>query len=241
MSGAISRRREQYLTGDIASPVDYLCRAVRIPNDENIIAAVNAALLSLTRAHNWREFGTVDVDATLPLMQVLFYEYLDSSVCMIGAIFPYVTAQPPAHALPCDGSQHQRLEYPRLYDALDSQYIVDADHFVTPDLRGRTVIGAGTGPSLTSRTPGEVGGTETHTLTVDEMPGHSHTSSPHSHTEIIAVATLINGGVEAPASAATPSAGTTGATAVTIDSTGGGEEHNNMPPFVALTYCMVAR
>ena len=44
----------------------------------------------------------------------------------------------------------------------------------TPDLRGRTIIGSGTGTGLTARTVGQTGGAETHQLTIEEMPPHGH-------------------------------------------------------------------
>lgn len=44
----------------------------------------------------------------------------------------------------------------------------------TPDLRGRTIIGTGQGTSMTNRTLGAIGGGETHKLTILEMPAHSH-------------------------------------------------------------------
>lgn len=47
--------------------------------------------------------------------------------------------------------------------------------FALPDLRGRVVMHPGTGPGLTPRVQGEVGGTETNTLTVGQLPPHSHT------------------------------------------------------------------
>jgi microcystin-dependent protein len=46
-----------------------------------------------------------------------------------------------------------------------------------PDLRGRTAIGPGHGPGLTSRREGQKGGTEYNILTVAEMPSHNHALS----------------------------------------------------------------
>ena len=46
--------------------------------------------------------------------------------------------------------------------------------FGLPDLRGRTVVGAGQGPGLSEYALGEVAGGETNTLTVGQMPAHTH-------------------------------------------------------------------
>jgi microcystin-dependent protein len=46
--------------------------------------------------------------------------------------------------------------------------------FMLPDLRGRVAIGAGQGPGLTMRTLGQMGGSPSASLTVAEMPAHTH-------------------------------------------------------------------
>jgi microcystin-dependent protein len=100
-------------------------------------------------------------------------------------------------------------------------------------------------------------------------PPHSHTSVPHSHTESAAAPLVTTVGLEPPEPTALPAPGVTGpstviinpATAiinaatigidqttatideetVVIDDSGAGEAHENMPPFVALPYCIVAK
>lgn len=60
-----------------------------------------------------------------------------------------------------------------------------------PDLRGRTVIGAGTGQAnylgdtnsaLTNRVIATANGRETHTISISEMPSHNHGGGSHTHT-----------------------------------------------------------
>jgi microcystin-dependent protein len=46
--------------------------------------------------------------------------------------------------------------------------------FALPDLRGRTIVGVGTGPGLSSYSLGEVTGVETTALTIGQMPVHVH-------------------------------------------------------------------
>jgi microcystin-dependent protein len=46
--------------------------------------------------------------------------------------------------------------------------------FALPDLRGRTVVGQGTGPGLSSYVLGQVGGTENTTINMSQMPAHVH-------------------------------------------------------------------
>jgi len=58
---------------------------------------------------------------------------------------------------------------------------------ITPDLRGRFVVGAGQGSGLSNRNVNDRGGVETVTLTTGQLPAHNHTfsgttSSDGAHT-----------------------------------------------------------
>jgi microcystin-dependent protein len=49
--------------------------------------------------------------------------------------------------------------------------------FALPNLSGRSAIGTGQGPGLSNIALGEVAGTETTTLTINNMPAHNHTAT----------------------------------------------------------------
>lgn len=90
----------------------------------------------------------------------------------------------------------------------------------TPDLRDKFVVGAGSGYAV-----GATGGEATHVLTIDEMPSHSHN---------------IRAGNEL---GQDPWAGVKwvfGQKDVyqSTESAGGGQAHNNLPPYYALAYIM---
>lgn len=216
----------KWLTPD-APASGFICRTLRIPDSEDFLSIVNGALLQLGYASQFEPFGALTPDETAEYFQQMFEDYGQSEACMIGAIIAYATANPPANSLACDGASYDRVDYPALYAALDDAFLLDADTFIVPDLRGRTVIGTGTGSGLSARSMGDSAGAERITLSTDEIPSHSHGES-------IAVPTLINGGLEAPASSATPGSGTTG-------SAGGGASHDNMMPYFALRYAIIAR
>jgi len=46
--------------------------------------------------------------------------------------------------------------------------------FGLPDLRGRTIVGVGQGPGLSTYSLGQIGGAETETLNINTMPAHVH-------------------------------------------------------------------
>lgn len=249
--------RLAWLTSGVPTPNDYICRTLRIPNDVNFIANVNGALLSLTEANNWELFGAMTVEETTRAMLIMYEEYSEGSVCMIGAILPYATSDTPNHTLPCDGSTHNRVDYPRLYDRLDAVYIIDDDTFKTPDLRGRAIIGTGEGTGLTARNMGDFGGEEVHVLTEAELAQHAHTTQDHTHTDaghthFVPIPTFlaIEPGeaptytpVGVPVGGQISSIGNANiiASNVAVNSVGGDDGHENMQPFHAIRYCIVAR
>lgn len=170
----------------------------------------------------------------------------DEVLSSVGWLMPYITASPPGGCLPANGSSYLREDYPDLYAALDSAFITDADNFTTPDLRGRAAIGAGEGDDLTERFVGEDGGEEAHQLTASEMPSHSHTviDPGHSHTLTDRRVFGPSGGSYAPTAGPytwvfepVTSSATTG---ITLGSAGSDGAHNNMMPFLAVNWCVVA-
>jgi hypothetical protein len=97
-----------------------------------------------------------------------------------------------------------------------------------PDLRGRFILGANTATNnntgYSKNEMNATGGSETHTLTVEEIPSHDHGFS-------------VGGGRGGNNGAKDGYGGTNGFAQVTFK-TGGGKPHNNMPPYYALAYIM---
>jgi microcystin-dependent protein len=156
---------------------------------------------------------------------------------LIGLIFPVITANLPSNALACDGSSYLRVDYPALYAALDPAFIVDADIFTVPDLRGLTVIGAS--PAFPV---GSAGGAEEVMLTEAQMPTHTHEPVPHQHTLGAGITILAIAPGEAPVQTPNiPFTDLTGFASAEVLPSGGSEAHTNMQPYISLRYAVVAR
>jgi microcystin-dependent protein len=100
--------------------------------------------------------------------------------------------------------------------------------FRLPDCRGRSIIGVGQGTSLTNRTRGQKGGTETHTLSIAQIPSHNHPIDMNI------------AGYDGGASAWAFFGNAFGPSHPSYDGpvkfTGGGQAHNIMHPWLALNY-----
>ncbi len=113
--------------------------------------------------------------------------------------------------------------------------------FALPDLRGRSVIHTGTGPSLSPFPIGQKGGAETVTLNASQSPPHTHPATLHAQSAADADAPA--GNVPAPSendiySSAAPDV-TMRAGAVTVENnTGGGQPFNIRDPFLTMRWCV---
>lgn len=75
----------------------------------------------------------------------------------------------------CDGQLLAVSQNDALFSLLGTIYGGDGrTTFGLPDLRGRIPIHAGTGPGLSPRRLGAKGGTEQETITVNQLPSHTH-------------------------------------------------------------------
>jgi microcystin-dependent protein len=90
--------------------------------------------------------------------------------------------------LVCDGRSLSRETYSELFDIIGTTYGSNSGTtFNLPDCRGRVLGASGSGSGLTGRSAGTLLGTETHTMTTNQMPTHTHTGTTssdglHAHT-----------------------------------------------------------
>jgi len=126
----------------------------------------------------------------------------------------------------CNGARLERAEFAELFDVIGVTFgAPDSGSFNLPDLRGRVVVGAGSGDGVRERKLGDAGGEEEHTLTVSEMPRHDHKLDNFRNDKQDDYGF---GGSERNLYVDTGSVATTGA--------GADQPHNNMPPFLVVSY-----
>lgn len=99
-------------------------------------------------------------------------------------------------------------------------YLCDGD-YGTPDLRGKFILGKSNIDNI-----GDTNGEETHVLTIDELPSHSHTIL---NAFVGGNLNGYSGGGNSFAQNIAPPQ---------TDPTGNNKPHNNMPPFYVLAYIM---
>ncbi|MFA5328471.1 MAG: tail fiber protein [Prolixibacteraceae bacterium] len=107
-------------------------------------------------------------------------------------------------------------------------------NFALPDLRGRAPIHNGSGHTL-----GERGGEQAHTLSIAELPTHTHVvnlSDNAGSPNFNGTNMLSNSGDEKRFT----SEGTnlSAMSSQTVGNTGGSQAHLNMQPFLALSFCI---
>ena len=85
----------------------------------------------------------------------------------------------------CDGRSLSRTEYPELFETIGTTFgAIDSNTFKLPDARGRIMAAAGATPQ---QALGSVRGAESTTLTLNNLPAHTHSgttdaSGSHTHT-----------------------------------------------------------
>ncbi len=136
----------------------------------------------------------------------------------------------------CDGQLLAISQNDALFSLLGTVYGGDGrTTFGLPDMRGRLSVHAGTGPGLSSRRLGAKSGVEKVTLTVNQLPSHTHayqgsTNAGNSNTPAGNVlagradATYI----ETPASASMSSN--------SVTNVGGSQSHTNLMPYLCVNY-----
>lgn len=156
----------------------------------------------------------------------------------------------------CDGRALSVATYNLLFQIIGYSFGGSGDNFNLPDPRGRAIgiAGDSADSGITTRTVGDKVGEETHTLTIPEIPSHTHIADPsgahihdvtdpgHFHSGTANQAsTAVNGLSNNTGNGANTSSSFTGISIQSagthshiIENTGGSGAHNNMQPTIFL-------
>lgn len=145
-------------------------------------------------------------------------------------LFSFVFA-PKGWAL-CNGQLLPINQNQALFSLLGTTYGGDGQvNFALPDLRGRLPIHVGSGHTL-----GERGGEQAHTLSIAELPTHTHVANGTSATGNTPVPTT---NLLGQANNAYRSADNfVSMNPTTVANVGGSQAHLNMQPFLTLNFCI---
>jgi|ERR1044072_967858 microcystin-dependent protein len=133
----------------------------------------------------------------------------------------------------CNGQLLPISQNQALFSLLGTTYGGDGRvNFGLPDCRGRIPIAVGSGHTL-----GEKGGEQAHTISISELPTHTHVlnGTNTDGTEAIPIGNLLA------RSATQLYAGPTnlaGMNAASVANVGGSQAHLNMQPFLTITFCI---
>jgi microcystin-dependent protein len=138
----------------------------------------------------------------------------------------------------CDGQLLPINQNQALFALLGTTYGGDGRQtFALPDLRGRAPIHNGQGSGLNSYVLGQKGGEENVTLTISQLPNHTHTA--------MASTAPANTGAVGGTSWARPrvllysaSAPSTPMSSAALSPAGSNQPHQNLKPFLVLNYAI---
>lgn len=188
------------------------------------------ALREMTVEGNWFVEGDASADfardKAVEMINGILFNESPPPMREIGEITIYTSATLPAGWLPCTGLAISRTTYAALFAVIG------------------TTFGSGDGsttfniPTLSNRFPkmyspsnptgenaiGGTGGLNSVTLTIAEMPAHTHTGVVSPNNPVSNRALVSSGGAQ------------TVRAAGTSDSEGGGGSHENRPPFLSLEF-----
>lgn len=107
---------------------------------------------------------------------------LGSPNSIVGSIQLYAGSEvSDSHWMVCDGSPQSKSAYPELFDTIGYTYGGSGDVFNLPNLQGMCIIGYSPNDS-DFNVLGKTGGEKTVTLSVSQMPSHTHIQNSHSHS-----------------------------------------------------------
>jgi len=195
--------------------------------DQALLYLVTGALDYLVLKEPLEETGALTPETAKNALSVALEIYLNERDFMIpiGTIMLYGAELAPPGWILCDGIEVSRVTYADLF-AVIGIFWGDGDGTTTfnlPNFIDRSPMGRG------AYDIGQTAGEFTHTLTTNEIPAHEH----YLLLRGSGTAGGANNRVNAPTQ-------TTVASNLVTDSTGGGQQHNNLHPIIGINFMIYA-
>jgi microcystin-dependent protein len=185
---------------------------IAIDSLESASNAHQVAIASLKAATNSQNISIAALDAAT------------NNLPPPGTIVMYVAVNAPAGWLVCDGSGCHTSVYSRLHSIIGYSFGGGGTNFNLPNLKSRIPIGLNSSGSF--NTLNKTGGYENVTLTIAQIPSHTHISSWRYGGVGSTVDQGCNVNYQTPGTYNEFSSG----------SSGGGLSHPNMPPYLVVNY-----
>lgn len=168
----------------------------------------------------------------------------------VGEIRIFAGSFAPAGWMFCNGQLLPISENETLFHLIGTTYGGDGQStFALPDLRGRVPIHMGTYAGAITYQIGEMGGTESETLTIQQIPSHSHAATgkitiPVRGDSVGHLVSPINNAIAvSPNKKFFSKTGSASGIMAPLDlgnstvmTSGGSQPHENMQPFIAVHY-----
>ena len=185
--------------------------------DSALFPHVGDAITQLTNESQWEEIGDAVDDIVTACKLSVESWYSDM---LIGSLQMFLIA-PPSGWLLCDGATHDKVDYPELWAVLPSQ-LTTANDFTLPDFSAAFLAGTDTEGEI-----GDTDGQNTLSLTVAQLPAHSHLYTPptltiNAETPVVPIPTA---GIGSP---------------IQTGQTGSGDDIDNRPAHVLAMFAVFA-
>ena len=165
----------------------------------------------------------------------------------VGQIIRVGFSFAPAGWMRCEGQLLPIDQYETLFQLIGTTYGGDGQStFALPDLRGRVPLSMGQSPGTSNYVIGQNGGTQTVTLTGQQMPQHQHFanavatggSSPTPGSSNMLANEGPQGITQVFTYAPYDAANQTALSAASIANNQGGQPHENRQPLLVILYCI---
>lgn len=185
--------------------------------DSALFAHVGDAITALTEESQWEQVGDTVADVVAACKDSVENWYSDM---LIGSIQTFLIV-PPSGWLLLDGTTYDKTDYPELWGVLPSQ-LTTPSQFTLPDFTSAFLAGTDTESEI-----GDTDGSNTTSLTVAQLPAHSHLYTPpvltiNAETPVVPI----------------PTAGI--GTGIQTGQTGSGDDIDNRPAHVLAMFAVFA-